>query len=111
MSHSSLVSELPPQKRNRKQVEDMVINTLARRLKKQPQEITLNTRFEELGVDSLDMAELIFLLEDQLLKTIPLEQGVRLETVGEAVTLVFKHVNANQLAQESAKHQAKRNPI
>lgn len=94
MSHSSLVSELSPQNLTRKQIEGLVINTLSRRLQKPAHEITPDTRFEELGVDSLDMAELFFLLEDQLLKTIPLEQGVRLENVGEAVALVFKHTQS-----------------
>lgn len=89
MSHSSLEFDVKPGvTMSRPAIESMVLSTVAKRLKRPMEEIALDTRFEDLGVDSLDMAEMFFLLEDQLLKTIPLDQGVRLQTVGDVVTLV-----------------------
>lgn len=94
MSHSSLgFDAMHGTAMSRQAIESMVISTVAKRLKRPAEEIALDTRFEDLGVDSLDMAEMFFLLEDQLLKTIPLDQGVPLQTVGDVVALV-----ADQLA-------------
>lgn len=70
----------------------LVRETVAKRLRMPLDEITLEARFEDLNLDSLDMAELIFLLEDQLKKPIQLEQGVKLKTVGDVVELLANHV-------------------
>ena len=66
----------------------LICETLAKRLRKPIEEITLQTRFDELEMDSLDLAELFFLLEDELKATIPLEQGVQLESVGDVLDLI-----------------------
>ncbi len=66
----------------------LICETLAKRLKKPPEEITLDTRFDALEMDSLDLAEMFFLLEDELKTTIPLDQGVQLETVSDVLRLV-----------------------
>lgn len=78
----------------REEIEGLIRLTLAKRLKKPVDDIEPNVGFEEMGLDSLDMAELFFLLEDELDAAIPLDQGVRLETVEEAAALVFKHARA-----------------
>jgi acyl carrier protein len=66
----------------------LICETLAKRLKKPSEEITLDTRFDALEIDSLDLAEMFFLLEDELKITIPLDQGVQLETVSDVLRLV-----------------------
>ncbi|PKK39276.1 hypothetical protein ABB02_01508 [Clostridiaceae bacterium JG1575] len=48
--------------------------------------ITLQTSFEELGLDSLDMVELIMTLEDSVGVQVEMEEQLR--TVGEVVSLI-----------------------
>ena len=49
-------------------------------------EITLESTFEELGLDSLDMVELIMKLEDAL--DVQLEMSEDLKTVGDVVKVI-----------------------
>jgi acyl carrier protein len=49
-------------------------------------EITMDTSFQEVGIDSLDTVELLMNLEDKLGREIELEQ--KLETVGELVKYI-----------------------
>ncbi len=51
-----------------------------------PSEITMETTFQELGIDSLDTVEMIMQLEDKLDKEIELDTKV--ETVGDLVKFV-----------------------
>ena len=53
-------------------------------------EITRDTTFESLGVDSLDTVEMLMNLEDKIGVEIELSQKV--ETVGELVDYVVAHV-------------------
>ena len=49
-------------------------------------EITLDTKFEDLGIDSLDMVEMVMGLEDKIGFEVELEKKV--ETVGELVKYI-----------------------
>jgi len=49
-------------------------------------EITMDTKFADLGIDSLDTVEMMMNLEDKIGKEIELEQKV--ETVGELVRYI-----------------------
>ncbi len=49
-------------------------------------EITMESSFEELGLDSLDMVELIMKLEDAL--DVTLEMNEDLKTVGDVVRVI-----------------------
>jgi len=49
-------------------------------------EITMDTNFQEVGIDSLDTVELLMNLEDKLGREIELDQKV--ETVGELVKYI-----------------------
>ena len=93
MSHSSSVpmnkTEAPL---TRQELEWLIRQTLAKRLKKSVNDISLETLFEELEVDSLDLAELFFLLEDELSTTIPLQQGVQLKSIRDVADLVVQHL-------------------
>ena len=51
-----------------------------------PSEVTMDSSFSELGIDSLDTVEMIMNLEDKVNFTIELDQKV--ETVGDLVRFV-----------------------
>lgn len=59
---------------------------IADKMEKDPEEITLESTFKDLGIDSLDMVEMVMELEDKLDKEIELEE--KIETVGELVTFI-----------------------
>jgi acyl carrier protein len=54
-------------------------------------EVQLDTNFDDLNLDSLDLAELFFLLEDQLKKQIHVDQTTNLKTVSDVVGLVMRN--------------------
>lgn len=68
----------------------LICETLTKRLKIPIEDITLQTRFESLQMDSLDLAEMFFLLEDELKMTIPLDQGVQLASIHDALELILR---------------------
>jgi acyl carrier protein len=72
----------------------LICETLAKRLRKPIEDISLQTRFETLQMDSLDLAEMFFLLEDELKMTIPLDQGVQLESIQDALELILRSLQA-----------------
>ena len=51
-------------------------------------EVTLETSFEELNADSLDIVELIMALEEEFDIDIPDEEAEKLRTVGDAVKYI-----------------------
>ncbi len=57
---------------------------LVRDYQLQPQALALTAPLEDLGIDSLGLAELLFNVEDELQITLPPE-AVELETVGDVV--------------------------
>ena len=72
-------------------VELLVRQTIAKRLRREIEDIQLDTPFHDLNLDSLDLAELLFLLEDQLKKQINVNQTSHLKTVHDIVTLVIRN--------------------
>ncbi len=68
----------------------MLLETIAKiiadRTDRDPSEITADSTFEELGIDSLDTVELLMNLEDEIGQEIELDQKV--ETVGELVKFI-----------------------
>ena len=65
---------------------DAIRNMIAERNDKDPAEITMETRFKDLGIDSLDTVEMLMDLGDELGCEIELEEPV--ETVGELVAFI-----------------------
>ena len=55
-------------------------------------EITMDTNFQEIGIDSLDTVEMLMNLEDKLGTEIELSQKV--ETVGDLVTYIENNMEA-----------------
>jgi len=54
-------------------------------------EITMETSFEDLNADSLDIVELIMALEEEFDLEIPDEDAEKLTTVGAAVAYIKEH--------------------
>ncbi len=92
MSHSSLETTANPiLPMTLSAVELLVRQTIAKRLRVDIEDIQLNTHFDELNLDSLDLAELLFLLEDQIKKQINIDQTSNLQTVNDVVVLVMRN--------------------
>ena len=51
-------------------------------------DVNLETSFEELNADSLDIVELIMALEEEFDLDIPDEEAEKIRTVGDAVTYI-----------------------
>ena len=65
---------------------EKIANYLAEQLDMSAEEITADTTFESLGVDSLDTVEMVMDLEDELGVELELEE--KISTVGELVAFV-----------------------
>ena len=66
-----------------------IAELIAERNDSDPAEVTRNTRFQDVGIDSLDTVEMLMNLEDKIGVEIELSQKV--ETVGELVDYVVSH--------------------
>lgn len=92
MSHSSLettANPTPPMTLDA--VVLLVRQTIAKRLRLDIENIQPDTHLHDLNLDSLDLAELLFLLEDQIKKQINLDQTSNLQTVNDVAILVMKN--------------------
>ena len=69
---------------------EKIVSYLAAQLDVQPENITMDTTFESLGIDSLDMVEMVMDLEEEL--GVDLELEDKLTTVGELVQFVESKV-------------------
>jgi acyl carrier protein len=73
---------------------DQVVEIIGKKLQRDPGEFTPDTNLEEEGVESLDVIEITFELEETFHIDIPLNandtNGVPMRTIGEIVTLVDK---------------------
>jgi acyl carrier protein len=66
-------------------LERQVIELIARKKKLDPASISLDSTFEQLGVDSLDAADLLFTFEDTFKIVVPDEAAQSMKTVGQVV--------------------------
>lgn len=67
---------------------DKIKKIIVDQLDVEESEITLETSFEDLDADSLDIVELIMALEEEFGIEIPDEDGEKLTTVGSAVDYI-----------------------
>ena len=65
---------------------EAIAELVAERVEKDVSEITMDSKFQDLGIDSLDTVEMLMNLEDKLGKEIELDQ--RVETVGDLVRYI-----------------------
>lgn len=66
-----------------------IAELIAERNDSNPAEVTRGTRFQDVGIDSLDTVEMLMNLEDKIGVEVELSQKV--ETVGELVDYVVAH--------------------
>ena len=66
-------------------LEQQVIALIAKKKKLDPASITTASTFEELGLDSLDAADLMFTVEDTFKVLVPDEAAQSMRSVGEVV--------------------------
>ncbi|MGB7217518.1 MAG: phosphopantetheine-binding protein [Vicinamibacterales bacterium] len=66
-------------------IEQRVIDVIARKKKMDPALISLDSTFEALGVDSLDAADLLFTLEDTFGIQVPDETAQSMKSVRQVV--------------------------
>ena len=67
-------------------IQEKLIAMISEHLGCDPSEITGETTFDSLGVDSLDMVEIVMQIEDELGITIELDQ--KIETVAELAAFI-----------------------
>jgi acyl carrier protein len=71
-------------------IERQVIALIARKKKLDPARISSASTFEELGLDSLDAADLIFTIEDTFNIVVPDEAALSMKSVGQVVAGIHK---------------------
>ena len=69
---------------------DEVIKVIARKKKLDPSTVTTESTFEQLGVDSLDAADLLFTFEDNFGIVVPDDVAMSMKTVGQVVAALQK---------------------
>jgi len=76
-------------------VKNMVFEAIAREQQRSPEDLTLETRLEDLGIDSLRAITILYQLEEQFEIEIPNEVIETIVTIGDIIT------NINQLRHNS----------
>ncbi len=71
-----------------------VIRVIARNKKMSPDQLSPDTRFDELEMDSLDALNMVFALEEEFDLSIPNEDAVKMKSVGEAINGVEQLLQA-----------------
>jgi acyl carrier protein len=66
-------------------IESQVIDIIARKRKMDPSAVTLDSTFEQLGIDSLDAADLLFAFEDRFGIVVPDAAAQSMKTVRQVV--------------------------
>ncbi|WP_457677979.1 acyl carrier protein [Thermovibrio sp.] len=75
-------------------IEQKVKEIVADRLGVDPDEVTPEASFiEDLGADSLDTVELVMALEEEFGIEIPDEDAEKIQTVGDAIEYIQKHLS------------------
>jgi len=81
-------------------VQQEVITAIAAARKLSPERISLDTTFEELGVDSLDSLTIMFALEERFDVSIPDEAVRDMRTVGDVVDGLQRLLSGQVVAGE-----------
>lgn len=76
-----------------KEILDKVTKILVDQLDVKPEEVVLDANFlEDLNADSLDIVELILVMEEEFNFQIPDEDAEKIQTVGDAVKYIKEHI-------------------
>jgi len=72
-------------------MKDKIIKMIANKLGKKIESVTLESKLiEDLGADSLDIVEMLMMLEDEYGITIPDQDAMKISTIGDIVTYMEK---------------------
>lgn len=72
-------------------MQEKIIKMIASKLGKKVETITLESKLiEDLGADSLDIVEMLMMLEDEYNITIPDQDAMKLSTIGDIVSFMEK---------------------
>jgi acyl carrier protein len=69
-------------------IAERVRNIVAERLNVNPEEVTLETTFEDLGADSLDVMDLVMELEQEFDIEIPDEDAEKIRTIEDTINYI-----------------------
>jgi acyl carrier protein len=69
-------------------IAERVRNIVAERLNVNPEEVTLETTFEDLGADSLDVMDLVMELEQEFDIEIPDEDAEKIRTIEDTIKYI-----------------------
>ena len=72
-------------------MQEKIVKMIANKLGKKAEDIKLESRLiEDLGADSLDIVEMLMMLEDEYGITIPDQDAMKLSTIGDIVAFMEK---------------------
>lgn len=78
-------------------IKERALKVIAQQLNQDAEKISLDNRFvEDLGADSLDLAELVIALEDEFGTKIADDKQESLHTVGDAISYIEESVAAGK---------------
>jgi acyl carrier protein len=80
---------------NLNNIESEVILAISKKLRLDPGLIRVDSKLADLKLDSLDLAELLFALEDRLKRTISIQQVDRFETVQDVINLILAQMKSS----------------
>jgi acyl carrier protein len=75
-------------------IEQRVIRVIAKNKKMAPEELSPNTRFDNLKMDSLDALNMIFALEEEFDIDIPNEEAAKMKSIEDAIRGVEESLRA-----------------
>lgn len=77
------------------EIEEKVKNLVVEKLRVSPDQIRLDSKFNDLGADSLETMDLIMAFEDAFGITIEDDDMAKITTVGEAIEFIKKKKQTN----------------
>ncbi len=80
---------------NLNNIESEVILAISKKLRLDPGLIRVDSKLADLKLDSLDLAELLFALEDRFKRTISIQQGDRFETIQDVINLILAQMKSS----------------
>jgi acyl carrier protein len=80
-----MMSAVPERSASPDALQDRVVEIIARKKKLDPSRVQLDATFDELGIDSLDAADLLFAFEDAFGIVVPDDKAQSMRTVRQVV--------------------------
>lgn len=81
---------------DRRTVTEKALAAIARAKHRPVEEISADSTFEQLGIDSLDSIEILFQLEEEFDLEIPDEVAQGVDSVGEVIEALGRHLAAGE---------------